>query len=77
MLTRLRRELFADPNGAAALIRRLFAEHGRPHWRGYALALGFTAVGAARTAARPISSATHQPSLYRSFEGVALVSLWR
>jgi ABC-type multidrug transport system fused ATPase/permease subunit len=77
MLTRLRRELFADPNGAAALIRRLFAEHGRAHWRGYALALGFMAVGAACTAACAylIGYGINQAYVYRSFQGVALVSL--
>ena len=51
MFTRLRRELFADPNGAAAMIRRLFLEHGPPHWRSYTLSLGFMAVGAVCTAA--------------------------
>src|ERR1700674_702523 len=77
MLTRLRRELFADPDGAAALIRRLFAEHGRAHWRGYALSLGFMAVGAACTAgsAYLIGYGINQAYVYRSFEGVALVSL--
>jgi ATP-binding cassette subfamily B protein len=77
MLTRLRRELFADPSGAAAMIRRLFLEHGPTHWRSYTLSLGFMAVGAACTAASAflIGYGINQAYVFRSFEGVAFVSL--
>jgi hypothetical protein len=33
MLTRFWRELFANPNGSPALIRRLLVAHGSSHWR--------------------------------------------
>jgi subfamily B ATP-binding cassette protein MsbA len=76
MLDRLQRGFFADPNGAAALIRRLFADHGRTHWRRYARSLGFMAVGAACTAslAYLFGYGINQAYVAKSFEGVALVS---
>jgi ABC-type multidrug transport system fused ATPase/permease subunit len=77
MLNRSRRDTFADPNGAAALIRRLLLEHGPPHWRSYSLSLGFMAVGALCTAASAylIGYGINQAYVYRSFGGVAAVSL--
>src|ERR1700730_15292808 len=77
MLTRLRRELFADPNGSAALIRRLFLEHGPVHWRSYSMSLGFMAIGAACTAgsAYLLGYGIHQAYVYCRFQRVAVVSL--
>jgi ATP-binding cassette subfamily B protein len=76
MLDRWRRELFADPDGAAALIRRLFADHGRTHWRRYARSLSFMAIGAACTAslAYLFGYGINQAYVAKSFSGVALVS---
>ncbi len=77
MLTHWWRGLFADPNGSAALIRRLFAEHGRSHWRQYAVSLGCMTVGATCTAmsAYLIGHVFNQAYVYRSFHGVALISV--
>src|SRR5271170_7800646 len=77
MLDGLNRRLFADPKGAAALIRRLLTEHGRVHWRRYCLAFAFMAVGAACTAlpAFLFGRGIDQAYVYRSFEGVAGVAV--
>jgi len=76
MLSRLRRDLFADPNGAASLIRRLLVEHGGSHWRAYTVSVAFMAVGAACTAAAAylVGHGINQAYVNRSFQGVALVS---
>jgi ATP-binding cassette, subfamily B, bacterial MsbA len=49
MLSSRLRLLFADPEGALALIRRLMMEHVAPRWRRYALASALMAVTAACT----------------------------
>ena len=41
--------LFADPNGAPGLVRRLLIEQAAQHWRRYALAFGLMAIAAAST----------------------------
>jgi ATP-binding cassette, subfamily B, bacterial MsbA len=41
--------LFADPNGAPALVRRLLIEQAAQQWRRYALAFGLMAIAAAST----------------------------
>jgi subfamily B ATP-binding cassette protein MsbA len=41
--------LFADPNGALALVRRLLIEQAAQQWRRYALAFGLMAIAAAST----------------------------
>jgi ATP-binding cassette subfamily B protein len=77
MLTRFWRELFADPNGSPALIRRLMVEHGSSHWRRYLLSFALMAVGAACTAAMAfiIGPGIDQAYTERSFEGVAIVGV--
>jgi ABC-type multidrug transport system fused ATPase/permease subunit len=77
MLSRWGRGFFADPNGSPALIRRLLAEHARSHWRAYALALTFMAVGAACTASAAwlIGHGLDEAYVARSFQGVAIVSV--
>jgi len=77
MLDGLSRRLFADPKGAAALIRRLLTEHGRTHWRRYSLSLVFMAVGAACTAlpAFLFGRGIDQAYVYKSFDGVAFVAI--
>src|SRR5689334_7655810 len=71
MLTRFWRELFANPNGSPALIRRLLLEHGSSHWQRYLLSFGLMAVGAACTAAMAfiIGPGIDQAYTERSFEG--------
>src|SRR5216683_448576 len=77
MLTRFWRELFADPNGSPALIRRLLVEHGSSHWRRYLLSFALMAVGAACTATMAfiIGPGIDQAYTERSFEGVAAVAI--
>src|SRR5712671_5969526 len=77
MLTRFWRELFADPNGSPALIRRLLVEHGSSHWRRYLLSFALMAVGAACTATMAfiIGPGIDQAYTERSFEGVAMVGV--
>jgi ATP-binding cassette subfamily B protein len=75
MLTRFWRSLFADPNGSPALIRRLFLEHGRSHWRRYAGSFAMMAVGAGCTAGMAfiIGPGIDQAYSERNFAGVAIV----
>ncbi len=77
MLEGLNRRFFADPKGAAVLIRRLLTEHGRTHWRRYCLSLGFMAVGAACTAlpAFLFGRGIDEAYVDRSFQGVATVAV--
>jgi ATP-binding cassette subfamily B protein len=77
MLTRFWRGLFADPNGSPALIRRLFLEHGKTHWRRYAVSFAMMAVGAACTAgtAAIVGRGIDQAYSVRSFTGVAIVGV--
>jgi len=59
------------------MIRRLFLENGPAHWRSYTLSLSFMAVGAVCTAASAylIGYGINQAYVFRSFEGVAFVSI--
>src|SRR5215813_8537491 len=77
MLTRFWRELFADPNGSPALIRRLLVEHAAIHRRRYLLSFTCMAVGAGCTAAAAfiVGRGFDQAYMERSFEGVALVGI--
>ncbi len=77
MLTRFWRELFADPNGSPALIRRLLVEHGAGHWRRYAVSFAMMAVGAGCTAGMAfiIGPGIDQAYTERNFAGVALVGV--
>jgi ATP-binding cassette, subfamily B, bacterial MsbA len=49
MLAWLFRSLFADPDGAPALIRRLLSEHAATRWKRYAVACALMAVTVAAT----------------------------
>jgi ABC-type multidrug transport system fused ATPase/permease subunit len=77
MFTRFWRGLFADPNSSPALIRRLLVEHGRGHWRRYALSIILMGVGAACTSAMAIVIGSGIDAAYvlRSFEGVAAIAV--
>src|SRR5262249_14416443 len=50
MLKSYFQRLFADPSGAAALVRRLLVEQAAGRWRRYALAFALMGVAAARPA---------------------------
>src|SRR5215470_1028128 len=75
MLTRFWRELFANPNGSPALIRRLLVEHGSSHRRRYLLSFALMAAAAGCTAAVAfiVGRGFDQAYMERSFEGVAIV----
>jgi ABC-type multidrug transport system fused ATPase/permease subunit len=77
MLTRFWRDLFVDPNGSPALIRRLLVEHGGNHWRRYVAAFAMMAVGAGCTAgmAFTIGPGIDQAYTERNFPGVAIVGV--
>src|SRR5215831_14782683 len=77
MFTRFWRELFANPNGSPAMIRRLLVEHGSSHWRRYLLSFALMAVGAGCTAglAFIIGPGIDEAYTQRRFEGVALVGM--
>ncbi len=77
MLTRFWRELFADPNGSPALIRRLLVEHGASHRRRYAMSLAMMAAGAACTAGTAfiVGRGIDQAYSERNFAGVAAVGV--
>src|SRR5215472_10145308 len=77
MLTRFWRELFADPNGSPALIRRLLVEHAAIHRRRYLLSFACMAVGAGCTAAAAfiVGRGFDQAYMERRFEGVAIVGI--
>jgi ABC-type multidrug transport system fused ATPase/permease subunit len=76
MLSRLWRNLFADPNSSMSLIRRLLVEHAGNHWRAYVLSIGLMAVGAICTAATAYLAGhgINEAYVNRSFRGVAVVS---
>ena len=70
------KSLFADPNGAFALVRRLLIENALPHWRRYAVAYALMAIMAGCTAASAylLGSAINEAYVKRSFAGVATVA---
>src|SRR5258707_14238525 len=74
MFTRFWRQLFADPNGSPALIRRLLVEHGSSHWRRYLLSFALMAGGAACTAPMAFFFGPGIDQAYtgRNFQGVSI-----
>src|SRR5262249_54081515 len=70
-------ELFADPNGSPALIRRLLLEHGSSHWRHYLFSFALMAVapGCTATLALIVGPGFHQAFRVGSFEGGAIVGI--
>src|SRR5579871_973716 len=77
MRTHFWRKLFADPNGSPALIRRLFLEHGRSHWRRYAVSFAMMAAGAGCTAGTAfiVGHGIDEAYAARNFAGVAAVGV--
>lgn len=77
MLSDIKQRLLADPHGALSLSWRLLSDHGRRHWRSYALAVFWMASAAACTAASAylVGSAVNQAFLDRSFAGVASIAI--
>jgi ABC-type multidrug transport system fused ATPase/permease subunit len=77
MLTRFWRELFADPSGSPALLRRLLVEHGSSHWRRYLFSFALMAVSAGCTAAMAfiVGPGIDEAYTERRFAGVAIVGV--
>jgi ABC-type multidrug transport system fused ATPase/permease subunit len=77
MLARSWRNLFVDPSGTPALIRRIFVEQAINHWRRYAITLAFMALGAAcsSSGAYLFGYGINQSYVNRSFPGVAFVAI--
>jgi ABC-type multidrug transport system fused ATPase/permease subunit len=77
MLTRFWRELFADPSGSPALLRRLLVEHGSSHWRRYLFSFALMAVSAGCTAGMAfiVGPGIDEAYTERRFAGVAIVGV--
>jgi len=75
MFKKFKEDLFADPQSAASLIRRLFAENATAHWRAYALVLSMMAIIAASTAtaAYLIGRAVNDAYVAKNFSAVLIV----
>ena len=69
--------LFADPNGTAALVRRLLVEQAAGQWRRYALAFSLMGVAAAMTAlgAYLIGDVINQAYVNRSMPGIITLGI--
>jgi ATP-binding cassette subfamily B protein len=68
--------LFADANGAPALIRRLLVEQAAGQWRRYALAFGLMAVAALATAlgAYLVGDLINQAYVHRNLPGIVFLA---
>jgi len=77
MLSSRLRSLFADPESALALIRRLLLEHAAVRWQRYALAFALMAVTAACTAivAYLVKDFVNQTYLGKNFSAIVAVGL--
>jgi ATP-binding cassette subfamily B protein len=69
--------LFADPNGTAALIRRLLVEQAAGQWRRYALAFGLMGIAAASTAlgAYLVGDVINQAYVHKNLPGIIILAL--
>jgi ATP-binding cassette, subfamily B, bacterial MsbA len=70
------RSLFADRDGAPALVRRLLTEHALMHWRLYVVAFALMAVAAGCTAvsAYLIGNVINEAYVNRNFPGIVALS---
>jgi ATP-binding cassette subfamily B protein len=77
MLKSYLQRLFADSNGAAALVRRLLVEQAAGQWRRYALAFGLMGIAAASTAlgAYLIGDVINQAYVHRNLPGIIVLAL--
>ncbi|HEY6995227.1 MAG TPA: ABC transporter ATP-binding protein [Xanthobacteraceae bacterium] len=69
--------LFADPNGTAALVRRLLLEQAAGQWRRYALAFGMMGIAAASTAlgAYLVGDVINQAYVHKNLPGIIILAL--
>lgn len=77
MLEKIRRRFFADPQGAAVLVRRLVTEQAAGQWRRYLLAFGLMIVAAAATSlgAYLIGDVINQAYVKRNLPGIIVLAL--
>ena len=77
MLGSYLQRLFADPNGMAALIRRLLVEQAAGQWRRYALAFGLMGIAAASTAlgAYLVGDVINQAYVHKNLPGIIILAL--
>ena len=77
MIARLTQSLFADPHGAAAIIRRLLSEQAYQHrWR-YVMAFALMGVAAACTAATAylLGDVVNQAYVHKNFHALVAVGV--
>ena len=69
-------KLFADPNGAPALVRRLLVEQAAGQWQRYALAFGLMLVAAGSTAlgAYLIGDVINQAYVHKNLPGIIVLA---
>jgi ATP-binding cassette, subfamily B, bacterial MsbA len=77
MLENIRRRFFADPQGAAVLVRRLIMEQASGQWRRYLLAFGMMIIAAAATSlgAYLIGDVINQAYVKRNLPGIIVLAL--
>jgi ATP-binding cassette, subfamily B, bacterial MsbA len=77
MLKSYFQRLFADPNGTAALVRRLLVQQAAGQWRRYALAFALMGVAAASTAlgAYLVGDVINQAYVHKNLPGIIVLAL--
>jgi ATP-binding cassette, subfamily B, bacterial MsbA len=77
MIAKRFQSLFADPEGAPAIIRRLLAEHAFAHRRRYVVAFALMAVAAGATALTVVllGDVINQAYVHRDFSAILAISL--
>jgi len=77
MLKSYFQRLFADPNGTAALVRRLLMEQAAGQWRRYALAFSLMGIAAASTAlgAYLVGDVINQAYVHKNLPGIVILAL--
>jgi subfamily B ATP-binding cassette protein MsbA len=77
MLEKIRRRFFADPQGAAVLVRRLVTEQAAGQWQRYLLAFGLMIIAAAATSlgAYLIGDVINQAYVKRNLPGIIVLAL--
>jgi ATP-binding cassette subfamily B protein len=77
MLETIRRRFFADPQGAAVLVRRLVLEQAAGQWRRYLLAFAMMIIAAAATSlgAYLIGDVINQAYVNRNLPGIIVLAL--
>jgi ATP-binding cassette subfamily B protein len=77
MLKSYWQSLFADPDGAPALVRRLLMQQAAGQWRRYALAFGLMGIAAASTAlgAYLVGDVINQAYVHKNLPGIIVLAL--